>query len=96
MCCMMRGSKTGPLAGCLFFSKYSAFWVSFSGDWLCPDCSAHNFATKVACYRCSSPRCASYEQIAISGCQQHGSKDVKRAFVRGAMHDLLGGRVNGL
>ena len=28
----------------------------YAGDWMCPDCSAHNFASKVECYRCSSPR----------------------------------------
>ncbi|CAK0741840.1 hypothetical protein CVIRNUC_001354 [Coccomyxa viridis] len=26
------------------------------GDWMCPDCSAHNFASKVVCYRCNYPR----------------------------------------
>jgi len=26
------------------------------GDWQCPKCSAHNFASKTACYDCAEPR----------------------------------------
>ena len=26
------------------------------GDWLCPDCDAHNFASKVACFKCGVPK----------------------------------------
>ncbi|CAL5219459.1 g1294 [Coccomyxa viridis] len=26
------------------------------GDWMCPDCGAHNFASKIVCYRCSHDR----------------------------------------
>ncbi|KAK9845597.1 hypothetical protein WJX84_000581 [Apatococcus fuscideae] len=29
------------------------------GDWLCPECRAHNFATKTECFKCSFPRPAS-------------------------------------
>ena len=29
----------------------------FAGDWMCPDCNAHNFASKMSCYRCQLPRC---------------------------------------
>ncbi|KAK9865777.1 hypothetical protein WJX84_011091 [Apatococcus fuscideae] len=29
------------------------------GDWLCPECRAHNFATKTECFKCTFPRPAS-------------------------------------
>ena len=30
--------------------------MSCAGDWMCPDCGAHNFASKIVCYRCSHDR----------------------------------------
>ncbi|RZA09347.1 MAG: hypothetical protein EOO68_00890 [Moraxellaceae bacterium] len=27
-----------------------------TGDWLCPECRAHNFATKTECFKCTHPR----------------------------------------
>ena len=30
------------------------------GDWLCESCGGHNFATKIACFTCRSPRPPGY------------------------------------
>jgi hypothetical protein len=27
-----------------------------AGDWNCPDCSAHNFASKTSCFKCNVPK----------------------------------------
>ena len=48
------------------------------GDWRCPECSAHNYASKDACYRCQIPKCAPCLPVSLS--RQGGSPCPLRAW----------------
>jgi predicted nucleic-acid-binding Zn-ribbon protein len=52
------------------------------GDWICPKCKSHNFATKTACYMCREPRPASGELACLRAPRRCASDSLTLAHVR--------------
>ena len=52
-CCMCLCLQITFLIHASLSQDWKIFAVMRAGDWKCPDCTAHNFASKVVCYRCS-------------------------------------------
>ena len=53
------------------------------GDWRCPECSAHNYASKEACYRCQIPKCAPCLPFFLSYAKQKSMRfSVKKSLTK--------------
>ena len=53
LACRAAGWQNG---GCLGARARGPTRVVLPGDWTCPACSKHNFASRMDCYRCAAPR----------------------------------------
>lgn len=88
-----RSNRMGYSGG--FFPRYRNFGGSERrpGDWDCPACNAHNYASKISCFICKKPKPEGFEKTAFGDggnrrpgdwdcpkCQAHNYADKTACF----------------